>query len=74
MSTSANTLKWYTAVIEALIVMALFSPPMLAVMDGAFAMLCLPRMCNKGGCLSLWGLVLNTIIFGVIVRFVPLVY
>lgn len=73
MATSVTTIRWYSAVIEALIVMALFSPPMLAVMDGVFSMLCLPRMCGKGGCLSLWGLVLNTIIFGVIVRFVPLV-
>lgn len=74
MTHAVNTDRWYQAVIEALIVMALFSPPMLAVMDGLFASLCLPRMCSKGGCLTLWGLILNTIIFGVIVRFVPLVY
>jgi hypothetical protein len=73
MSHAESTDKWYLAVVQALIVMALFSPPMLAVMDAFFSALCLPRMCNKGGCLSLWGLLLNTIIVGVIFRWVPLV-
>lgn len=72
MTHAEGTEKWYKAVIEALIVAALFSPPMLAVMDGLFAALCLPRMCGKGGCLTLWGLILNVVIFGVIVRYVPL--
>lgn len=73
MTAAESTDRWYRAVVEAAIVLVLFSPPILAVMDALFAMLCLPRICNKGGCLTLWGLVLNVIIFGIIVRFVPLV-
>jgi hypothetical protein len=68
-----STNRWYLSFVEGLIVMALFSSPMLAVMDGITSALCLPRFCSKGGALTLWGLLVNTIIVIAVFRFVPLI-
>lgn len=73
MSTSDNTDRWYRVVIETLILIALFLPPTLALVDGLFATLCLPRICGKGGCLTLWGLLLMALIFAIIIRYAPIV-
>lgn len=73
MSLDSGTDRWYRAVIYTLVVMALFSPALLAVDDAVLTALCLPGVCSKGGCLTLWGLILTGIVYGVLIRFVPFV-
>lgn len=73
MTTTASALAWYHSVIQALLVFAMFSPPVLSVFDAIFAALCLPRLCNKRGGLTLWAVVFNSVALGLIFRFVPLV-
>ena len=73
MSTPAtSTQEWYAATITALFVLLIFSPPVTTLFDAVLRWLCLPSYCSKNNCLSVFGLLCNTIAVLLFVRFAPL--